>query len=261
MYKETLKRKKTMQFSVEKDFGFYCLSYNDPTVNDPRRKQIMLDRFAKVGIHCTIYEGVPFSDERIRGRDISDGVKRLWSCTYGHMDMINHFYYKTNKTFGLFCEDDVRLHKDLKTFMPRIGVDFQTLGLDILLLGYLATFKIADWQAHYQLKRDVPNPWGFKYHNYPQDQWGVQMYMVSRPYAKFILDQFAVGYADRTLSDRTIASFSPDWTISKNGNRALITPILVVEDFEYATEADQHDGQKAFHRKCCVVNYDPALHV
>ena len=45
--------------------------------------------------------------------------------------MIYNFYYKTNKKYGIFCEDDIHIHKDLIEIMPKILLDFNILNLDI----------------------------------------------------------------------------------------------------------------------------------
>ena len=236
--------------------AFYCLSFNDATMNDPERKAIMEARFKNADIQCTIYKGVPLSDPRIAGRDITLDLKRLLSITHGHLDMIKMFY-ESGKQFGFFCEDDVKLHRDLKSFIPQITKDFSKMNLDILLLGYLSHEKIFDWMPNFNLVR--PQTSQFKYHHYPSDQWGVQMYMISRPYAKQLLDMYSTDYADRSMADKNLAPFSPDWILSKSTlRRALITPVLVVE--EYLTD-DPFDPQKHYHYVCYKTLYDPKVHV
>jgi hypothetical protein len=63
----------------------------------------MKERFAKVGLDLNIFEGVEITDPRIDTQPIGEGIKRLWSITYGHVDMLKLFL-KTDKKYGFFCE-------------------------------------------------------------------------------------------------------------------------------------------------------------
>jgi disulfide oxidoreductase YuzD len=115
----------------------------------------------------------------------------------------------------------------------------------------MITYDIKEWMSEYSLKRDFPER-PYKYHNYPDGQWGVHSYLVSRDGAKRILDEFAYGYAD---VHRGVKQFSPDWTISKIGNRALVYPMFSVEDGSDSYEHYGHDGQYAFHMETFKHNY------
>jgi len=48
--------------------------------------------------------------------------------------------------------------------------------------------------------------------------------------------------------------FSADWTITKDGNRALIFPMLAVED---GKTRNCDSGQDIFHQSCHLYNYNP----
>jgi GR25 family glycosyltransferase involved in LPS biosynthesis len=235
----------------KENYQFYCLSFNNPV-----RKANMERRFKTAGIDCIMYEGVPPEDNRIEklGRG---HIQTIWSCMYGHLDMISDFVQNTEKEFGIFCEDDIYIHKDLKKLMPQIMKDFNHLQLDVLLLGYLLHFRVEKNNGYpeYALKNPLDNSSPscdseiYSYHNYPDGVWGTQMYMLSRTSAKTLLNKydFSSGYAERTLHDPTLVPFTADWTITKDGNRALITPILAVEDNQTNYE---HEGQRNFHRAC-----------
>jgi hypothetical protein len=56
--------------------------------------------------------------------------------------------------------------------------------------------------------------------------------------------------------------FSADWTITKDGNRALITPCLAVENgkVEVAHFGGSYE-QYFFHKKCHEVQYDPDIFI
>jgi len=75
------------------------------------------------------------------------------------------------------------------------------------------------------------------------------MYMISRDYAKIILESFTLDYAYDNMDDKP---FSSDWVITKNGNRALIYPMIAVEE-GINISGDYY--QEIFHKKCYDVNY------
>jgi GR25 family glycosyltransferase involved in LPS biosynthesis len=232
-------------------YQIYCLNYNNEV-----RKNKMEKIFNELGLDCFFYGGVDFSDERISKYDdiIHSHTKKVWSCMYGHIDMIYKFYYNTDKEIGIFCEDDIYIHKDFKNHINNIIIDFNELKIDILLLGYLLPFKLEP-SIHYWGfdKKNVNNIENnmYNYYSYPNDVWGTQMYMLNRKYAKYILDKYSNDYAMSTLTNSELTPFSADWIITKDGNKALIQPMLAVEDNKINYE---HDGQMNFHTKCHQIN-------
>ena len=82
------------------------------------------------------------------------------------------------------------------------------------------------------------------------------MYLITRNYAKFLLDNYYYDYSDKTLNDNSIKQFSADWIITKNGNRALIYPMLAVED---GNANSGHYGQDKFHIDCHNFNINENL--
>jgi hypothetical protein len=74
----------------------------------------------------------------------------------------------------------------------------------------------------------------YQYHHYPFDLWGTQMYVLSRKYAKNVIDTYSdiFAYAEKAEIDKTMHPLSADWTITKNGNRALLFPMLAFEKFQ-----------------------------
>jgi hypothetical protein len=73
--------------------------------------------------------------------------------------------------------------------------------------------------------------------------------MISRDYAKILLETFTLDYAYDNMDDKP---FSSDWVITKNGNRALIYPMVAVE-VGLNTSGDYY--QEIFHKTCYDVNY------
>ena len=223
---------------------FSCLNYK----NDERKKQ-MEERFKNLNINCHFYQGVSFEDERLKNAGNSG---RIISCMYGHLDMICNFYYKTDKEYGIFCEDDIFIDKLLNIKLQDIINDVSIMNLDILLLGYLIPYKIEETYIDFRIKHNfIDKPYSYKYHNYPNDLWGSQMYLLTRKYAKYLLDTYYTDYYEKSLLDPTLTSFSADWIITKNGNRALIYPMVAVENGEYMSG---HCGQDNFHKDCFNAN-------
>jgi hypothetical protein len=220
---------------------FYCLSFN----NEERRNN-MIRRFNKLNISCKIYHGVRHDDKRIINKNLSDYLLREWSCCYGHLDMIYNFFYKTDKKYGIFCEDDLHIRRDLIDIMPKILLDFNILNLDILLLGYLTPFNVNEnmIEIGYSLKRKTNIKPIYSYHNYPEELTGTQMYILTRNHAKILLDKYYNNYAD---NNKTI--FISDIVIIKDGNRALISPVLAVEEKQYYKNNCLHNSCRKAHFK------------
>jgi GR25 family glycosyltransferase involved in LPS biosynthesis len=236
------------------NYDIYCLSFKNPT-----RKSQMEYRFKQLNITCSFYDGVDSNDIRIKNNNNNSIV---WSYTLGHFDMLKNFYDNSEKEFGIFCEDDIYIHKDFNKLIPDIIQDFKLMELDVLLLGYLIPFKISSEYKGFELKNknknNVNNDLKYVYHNYPNDLWGAQMYMLTKKHAKYLLDKYSLEYAIRSLNDNTLQPFSSDWTITKDGNRALIYPMLAVET---ADKISGHYGQDTFHENCKIFNYDPNMYI
>ncbi len=194
--------------------SFYCLSFNNI-----ERKTHMKNRFTQLNLDVHFYDGVNNDDERIsiplKNNDV--GIEGGWSCMYGHLDMINKFLNDTDKEYGVFCEDDVYIHKELANDIPKIIHDFKTMNLDVLLLGYLITY-------HPSTEKNIKN-----YYSYNDHLWGSQMYMISRSHAKNLIHKYYGDYAVQSLTE-PMTPFSADWTITKDGNRAIVYPMYAVED-------------------------------
>jgi len=232
--------------------AFYCLSYKNE-----ERKTALSQRFSQLNINVDFYDGVGFDDPRLSIlKENEGGTKKPWSCMYGHLDMINKFLNETDKEYGIFCEDDIYLDKNLANDIPRLVKDFKTMELDVLLLGYLIPYKIEGYYHGFSIKRDFSNRTR-KYHDYPYDLWGAQMYMLSRTQAKTLLEKYYNGYAEQSLNPElnvNMPPFSSDWTITKDGNKALVYPMYATEDGKTVID---HEGQRNFHESCFYHNYNP----
>ena len=263
---------------------FYCVCFQNDI-----KYQSMKMRFDTLGLNLNIYEGVPHTDQRIistDSRQISPVIQRLWSVTYGHLDMIQ-FFLNSGKQFGIFCEDDIVINRTLPLNLPHIMSECTEMGTECLLLGYMKTYKVEGWMAGHETIRAFPER-PYTYHAYPNDQWGVHLYMLSRSGAKKILDTYASNfsgfrsdsatfevsseeafcplppssYADTNINDST-RPFSPDWTITKcpGLKRALISPMFACEDGRDSYDHYAHDGQYNFHMETFRFNYVPNLFI
>ena len=202
--------------------------------------------FGKLGITAEFYSGVGQDDPRLKN---AGNLARSWSMTYGHLDLIKKFS-ESDKDYGIICEDDILIRKDFMERLPEILSGFDTLGLDILMLGYLCENPI-DTYRNFPTLLDR----GMKYLGYPDGLWGGQMYLISKAQAGVLLEKFSGGYADRSLTE-AIAPFSPDWTITKEGRRALLYPLLVVEKY-YEVYDDEHQNRS--HLACYNYTYRAEL--
>jgi hypothetical protein len=240
---------------------FHCVCFQNDT-----KHQSMKTRFDTLGLNLHIYEGVPHTDPRIIAKDsrqISPVIQRLWSVTYGHLDMIQ-FFLNSGKQFGIFCEDDIVINRTLPMNLPHIMSECTEMGTECLLLGYMKTYKVEGWMSGHETIRAFPER-PYTYHAYPKDQWGVHLYMLSRSGAKKILDTYAYSnssYADTNINDPT-RPFSPDWTITKcpGLQRALISPMFACEDGRDSYDHYAHDGQYNFHMETFRFNYVPDLFI
>ena len=241
---------------MNKLYHFYCLSFNNPI-----RTTAMREKFATLGeYHSSIYEGVHPTNQRISEKKGSDSEKRVWSCMWGHLDMINDFYYNSSAQFGIFCEDDILIHKDIIQLLPKILNDFTKMKLDVLLLGYLLPFTLdnnnntnnsyfVDYNNSFKY-----NSVKYNYYTYPNDLWGTQMYVLSKSSAKHILDKY---YVER--GDNDDLPFSSDWTITKYGKRAMIYPMIAIE--QCPTPSSSLTEQDKFHLKCHTTHFDEIIFI
>ena len=169
---------------------------------------------------------------------------------YGHLDMLRIFLTSEHE-IAIFCEDDILVRKDFGEHLPGIIQNFKELRLDVLLLGCLCSN--ADFRKYSNFpEKMVSKETPFSYYGYNSDPasavWGTQMYMTHRSQAVHLLDKYSRGgYADQTRIDKSLVPFSADWTITKEGEKALIYPLVAIED----ASADYEDLGQDHCRKTC----------
>jgi len=238
------------------DIPVYIVNYKNN-----ERKTKMTDRFNAVGINPIFINEVHSNDDRLN-YDIDIGTKRIWSIMLQHLDCIRDFFENSNKSHCIVCEDDIYISKSITNDIGNIVKNFDELKLDILMLGYLLNEKIDNTNYYHNqyfpiLLNNEGNSLNDKYiyHSYPDDIWGTQMYLISRNYADFLLNKFTPEFAFENINN---LNYNPDWIITKNGKRALINPMIAVEE---GVNLSNHIGQIIFHKQCFECNYDPNVYI
>jgi hypothetical protein len=206
--------------------GFYGLSYNNP-----EKKRSLVGRFKALGLDITISEGFNRQNKAL-------------STMLGHLSLIRKFYESENE-YAVICEDGIFVHKNLKTDMPRIIEEFKSLKLDMLLMGYLIMQPSV---PDFFLMKKMEN---FSFYYMPEPLWGAQMYLISKKYAREVLEKYSETekYAnleenvekERGLDPKISAS---DWSITKGGNRAMVHPMYGVKD---GSSFYEDEGQRKIH--------------
>lgn len=226
--------------------SFYCINYKDEV-----RKGKMIKRFDSINLNLFFVEPVENDDERLQNAPNKRDL-RVWSIMLQHLDSIRHFLVNTKNDYCIVCEDDILVSKNIVNDLPEIINIFNKLELDVLLLGYLLPFKIYDWFTHFPLKYRNDK---YSFYDFPNDLWGSQMYMISRKHAGYLLDKYTIEYAISTVETEP---FSQDWTLTKNGKKSILYPMVALE------EGDSKSGlnsEQQFHYNCYQTNFDADVYI
>jgi len=273
---------------VNDEIDFYCLNYTATPEEKNKRRIEMEKKFNHFDIPIHFYSGVSLNDNRVSFVE-DEGVKRVWSICYGHLDMINHFANHSDKEYAIFCEDDIIIHKqfiekltnilnvmncyDKSTLItpfciedaqsnrsnpfisdPKLNENWcKKYKLDLLLIGYLCSNPVDTYSNFPEITTEYSSN-TLKFLEYDEDTWGAQMYMISKTQAKTLILKYFSDYASRTLTDKSLIPFSADWLITKDGKRAMIYPLMVIEngDSIYTDE-----GQMNSRINCFNFSYKP----
>lgn len=215
-------------------YDIYVSSYNNII-----RETNMRSRFSNLNIEANIYS-FKETDPRVTYL-IENGINKddARGCFFNALKMIEDFYNNSIKEFGVFFENDIFLKKSLEVDLLNACNNMKTLNLDVLMIGYLINNTPEVFGCHF-IHTDNNN----KYYNYPDDLWGTQGFILTKKQAKFYIDKYTIDYVLDPNKNETIAA---DWVYTKNGNRALLYPPLVVEE---GVIAGDHYGQVNFHKTC-----------
>lgn len=238
-------------------FAAYTFSFNDPG-----RAERMRSRFERAHIPLTFVPPVLSTDPRIPVEAQPDkALVRNCAIMWNHLDMLRCFLDDpTLPDYGLFCEDDIYIRRDLGRLMPLLISMYRAHGMDLFLLGYLEESRICQVvmaePQRFAPASELPDLIVRKYGHY---QWGAEMYMVDRRHAAALLELFNQDFARRSvLKMDNLPPFSPDWTITKYGKTVLVYPMMAVEEGQVVADDDWH---RRFHAKCHEAQYDPTIHI
>jgi len=224
---------------------YYCINYKDDN-----RKTRIIRQFQKQNIEIIFIPEVDYTTD-LRFTKLLQNPRlnlRNWAIMMQHMDSIRHFAESSDAAeYCIICEDDILLCRNFAKEISHIIRDYNVLQLDILLLGYLLPYKITDDNGYFPLKLRTD---AYSYYDFPQDLWGSQMYLISKRYATVLIEKYTLDYAVDTIET---THFSPDWTITKCGNKSVIYPMLALEDGESSKAG--LEGETSFHRRCFANNY------
>ena len=229
----------------------YCINFNDP-----ERRAKMSNRFNSMGLTPHFTEPVYDTDPRISAVDFAKYPHinpRTSAIMLQHLDSLQLFMEIADSSieYCLVCEDDVLVSRDFLQEYENVMQHWQALNLDVLLLGCLQFFKMfvgAAWYDHLATEDH------FQIFRHPDHLWGSQMYVVSRKWAEHLYRTYTIEYAQ----DHPELPHNPDWIITKMGSRAMVYPMLAMEEGD--TKLGDH-SQREFHQSVFLENYDETRYV
>jgi GR25 family glycosyltransferase involved in LPS biosynthesis len=227
----------------------YCINFND----EPRRQK-MSHRFSTIGQPVHFTEPVYDTDPRITAIDFATYphmVARTSAIMLQHLDSLKHFLDTTDPQtaeYCIVCEDDVLISRNFVHEYNTVMQAFKHFELDVLLLGCLQYFRLYVGASWYDHLYDTPDHL-LQVFRHPDHLWGSQMYVVSRKWAEHLVEKYTVEYAQ----EHPDLPHNPDWIITKMGHRAMVYPMLAMEEGD--TKIGD-DSQRDFHRSVFLVNWD-----
>jgi GR25 family glycosyltransferase involved in LPS biosynthesis len=237
----------------------YCLSFRNLS-----KAERMRQRFASVGLHLQIVESIsathptlaPDIYDKQEAKKIGRWSDLAWSCMQGHLRILKQFL-RSEAEVCIVVEDDVMIRRDFAQELPCVLANFHKWDLDLLMLGYLRPETIATTQSTMPLIGTA-----YTYHSYEFNVYGTQMYMIRRRHAQWAVDTFQDPvHRWKYLVDPLYGTANhADWTITKHGRRALIYPMLAIEE-KGGGKGYRDDSQTHWHDLCHHSNYNPDVHI
>jgi hypothetical protein len=235
LYTRTTRAIQTLMTKIQsKTFHVYTFSFNNP-----KREENMRVRFANLPFSFV----KPVLNDDPRLAFLPERVRRVHAIMWNHLDMLKTFI-ESNNEFGIFCEDDIMIRRDFATLLPEVIDAYTRLNLEIMMLGYLVPFAPAETKIHPEFS---PAGVNLSYLFYGDHTWGSQMYMLDRTTAQKFLNKYTIEYSIKSELDKSVTPFSPDWTLTKDGRRALVYPMLALEEGDTKTDCY---SQIIFHQAC-----------
>lgn len=232
-----------MYYNIQQCNPCYDIYVN--SFKDDFRDGKMSKRFYETGLTAKIYK---FNENDPRAYTVADNRPELSRGQYGNLfsflTMIEDFYNYSDKEYAVILENDVFLKKNIAFELKKACEIHKNLGLDILLIGYLSTCTPAEMGFE-----EITNNQCYEYkcYRFPDDLWGSHGFIINKKHAKYFMDKYTIEYVT------TLTDVGGDWIYSKDGNRALMYPPLVVEEGYVKTD---HYGQITYHMNCRNYQYN-----
>lgn len=241
----------------------YCLTYKSPS-----KKTKMQERLNELGLDCEFVESVSAEDINIssdvvrRAKDLKLWYPKPFSCFSGFLKIFEKILNGTDD-MAIILENDVQLRKDIKKLLPDVIENFKRISPDIMCLVYqnynydkpLDSFGYfisqpqikPDFKTHADQKEYYDSRI-FKHESLKLEYtkiWGTQMYIITKKFAEFLLNNYGLSYAESSICDTSKNVWNPDYIINKVGKTVIINPMLGVEcfiDLNDALETQTYEG-------------------
>jgi hypothetical protein len=198
------------------------------------REDRMHRRLKYLGLSATFVRGVDTTEMQNYPEACRNGT------FLGHLKLLRKFVEESKADYAIVAEDDDYLHRDLKWQIPQVLADFKHMQLDVLLLGYLIDHIPTEALGFPHLTKG--------YYGFHDELWGTQMYLLTKEHAKRILVECDVVAYDGRIP------WGVDFHVTKKGRRALLYPMLAVEEGEIR---DMNEIHLMYHRRCKDFSYRP----
>lgn len=217
--------------------GFPSVYYVSLEESIDRRTELE-NEFSRYNIkpNAVISKKYEDSDDIITGsyiHTLNDGTK---GCCVSHLKAIKKWYEETNEEYGFFCEDDLSLETvefwdfTWEEFMNSIPKEVEC----VQLFTIRSEFDTFDIRLRY---------W---------DDWGATAYIITRSYAKKLIDTFIVGQTFKLEIPNSNLMPLIETILFSSVGTSYVYP-LFVENVKFDStfvgkDDDVDDGQKTNHR-------------
>jgi hypothetical protein len=226
-------------------YHIYCLNFGD------KRTAAITASFAAVGLSdkVTLCPGVSaevIKEANNHKPEYFNYYYTICSIFLGHISMMKMFLETSDKEFGIFCENDIRIHKDIKSKIPYYLEKMKDLNLDILRLGYF----IRNQTYLDSLKR-------IKEGIYEKTNLGIpgaQMYVLTRQKCQKHVEKFNLQYLLHFFYGPKVYYYvDGNVTLVDDGKSALIYPMLALEYIPDNWNSE-HGDDTEYQRDSCKFN-------
>jgi GR25 family glycosyltransferase involved in LPS biosynthesis len=218
--------------------------FNFPSVNvitipeNEDRLNILKDQFYSYNVknlNVNLFKKYSPGDCIIEGSYVDKTTQHHMGCITSHLKSIKNWYKNTNEEYAIFCEDDLSLETvsywnfDWCTFFSALPKNWGCIQLVLVkeydINNFEKTFQKRNW-----------------------DQWSACCYMITRSYAKKLLDNyypnqtFILNYSGIDECRRKSSHICWVYPTSENILYSLLEPVyscpLFVENMTFSTSTN-----------------------